>query len=253
MMSAAAESTYRMAEVVRRSGVTRETIHFYLREGLLPPARKTAHNAALYGDEHLHRLRLIRSLREEHLLPLKAIKSLLDDQPELQFSADQFATLQALRRLRLNDLRQQRPGGDCKTAGDLAGELGLTPGELQELRDIKLLTSADNEALDADEAECLRLWTVVRDAGINAEKGFSPRDIGYIDQAAKLLFEREVALFKDRVQQLRPAEIDSLLHTVIPAIHRLLVIRHERMISALLEVYGASAAQTTPSQEERTV
>lgn len=83
MMSAAAESTYRMAEVVRRSGVTRETIHFYLREGLLPPARKTAHNAALYGDEHLHRLRLIRSLREEHLLPLKAIKSLLDDQPEL--------------------------------------------------------------------------------------------------------------------------------------------------------------------------
>ena len=72
-MTAAAESAYRIAEVVRRSGVTKETIHFYMREGLLPPPRKTARNAAFYSDEHLHRLRLIRSLREEHLLPIKAI------------------------------------------------------------------------------------------------------------------------------------------------------------------------------------
>jgi DNA-binding transcriptional MerR regulator len=249
-MSAAAKSDYRIAEVVRRSGLTKETIHFYLREGLLPPPRKTARNAAFYGDEHLHRLRLIRSLREEHLLPLKAIKSLLADQPDLQFSADQFATLQALRRLKLNDLRHRKSGNAATTTGDLARELRLTENELQQLREIKLLTVTDDEALDDDEAECLRLWALVRDAGINAERGFSPRDIGYIDHAAKLLFEREVDLFKDRLHQLQPAEIDSLLHTVIPAIHRLVVIRHERMISALLEVYGASAAGSTQTQEE---
>lgn len=251
-MTAAAESAYRIAEVVRRSGVTKETIHFYLREGLLPPPRKTARNAAFYGEEHLHRLRLIRSLREEHLLPIKAIKSLLADQPDLQFSADQFATLQALRRLKLNDLRRQKSGDAAVTAGELAKELRLTDSELQELREIELLTASEDETLDADEAECLRLWTLVRDSGINAEKGFSPRDIRYIDQAAKLLFEREVSLFKDRVHQLRPAEIDSLLHNVIPAIHRLVAIRHERMISALLEVYGASAARSTQTLEEKT-
>ncbi len=247
-MTAAAESAYRIAEVVRRSGVTKETIHFYLREGLLPPPRKTARNAAFYGDEHLHWLRLIRSLREEHLLPIKAIKSLLADQSDLQFSADQFATLQALRRLKLKDLRHLKSIDVAVTAGELAKELRLTEYELQELREIGLLTAAEDEALDADEAECLRLWALVRDSGINAEKGFSPRDIRYIDQAAKLLFEREVSLFKDRVHQLRPAEIDSLLHTVIPAVDRLVAIRHERMISALLEVYGASAARSTKTQ-----
>ena len=250
-MTAARASAYRIGEVVRRSGVTKETIHYYLREGLLPPPRKTARNAALYSDEHLHRLHLIRSLREEHLLTLKAIKSLLADQPQLQFSADQLATLQALRRLKLNELRRQRPGDKPRTARELARELGLTSAELQELRDIELLTAADDEDLDADEAECLRLWALVRDSGINAEKGFSPRDIRYIDQAAKLLFEREVSLFKDRVHQLRPAEIDSLLHTVIPAVDRLVAIRHERMISALLEVYGTSSSPTTvPTREE---
>lgn len=247
-MTAAAESAYRIAEVVRRSGVTKETIHFYMREGLLPPPRKTARNAAFYSDEHLHRLRLIRSLREEHLLPIKAIKNLLIDQPDLQFSVEQFATLQALRRLKLNDLRRQKSGNVAVTVGELAKELRLTESELEELREIELLTAAEGEALDANEAECLRLWTLVRDSGINAEKGFSPRDIHYIDQAAKLLFEREVSLFKDRVHQMSPAEIDSLLHTVIPAVDRLLAIRHERMISALLEVYGASAAFSTKNQ-----
>jgi DNA-binding transcriptional MerR regulator len=199
----------------------------------------------------LYRLRLIRSLREEHLLPLKAIKSLLPGQPDLQFSADQFATLQALCRLKLNDLRHQKAGDTAVTASELAKELSLTESELQELREIELLTAADDEALDADETESLRLWALVRDSGINAEKGFSPRDIRYIDQAAKLLFEHEVSLFRDRLHRLRPPEIDSLLHTVIPAIHRLVVIRHGRMISALLEVYGASAARSTQAQEEK--
>lgn len=245
-----AKPAYRMAEVVWRSGLTKETIHYYLREGLLPPPRKTARNAALYGNKHLHRLRLIRSLREEHLLSLKAIKNLLAEQPHLQFSADQLAILQALRRHKLNDLRRARADGEPRTTGDLARELRLGPTELQELREIELLTAADDEVIEADEAECLRLWALVRDAGIDAEKGFSPRDIRYIDQAAKLLFERELTLFKDRLHQPRPREVDALLHTVIPAINRLVAIRHERMISALLEVYGTSPAHALSTRPE---
>lgn len=249
-MSASKNSVYRIAEVVRRSGFTKETIHYYLREGLLPPPQKPTRNSALYSEEHLHRLRMIRSMREEHLLPLKAIKCLLADQSLQEFSAAQFATLQALRQRKLNELRLRGPGGKPGLTRDLALELGLTVAELQELREIQLLTAADDEALDADEVECLRLWALVRDAGINAEKGFSPRDIRYIDQSAKFLFEQELALFKDRLHQLRPAEIDSLLHIVLPAIHRLVVIRHERMISALLEVYGASSVRTIPTRQE---
>src|SRR5690606_5047907 len=75
----------RMAELVRRSGVSRETIHYYLREGLLPRPQKTARNTALYGEEHVQRLTLIRSLRDEHLLSLKAIKGLLAYQTQLSF------------------------------------------------------------------------------------------------------------------------------------------------------------------------
>ena len=45
------------------SGLPRTTIHHYIREGLLPPAIKSARNAAMYGPQHLERLRLISQLR----------------------------------------------------------------------------------------------------------------------------------------------------------------------------------------------
>src|SRR4051794_17709453 len=60
----------RMAELALRSGVSRETIHFYLREGLLPRPRKGGRTVAYYDEEHLSRLTLIRTLREEKYLPL---------------------------------------------------------------------------------------------------------------------------------------------------------------------------------------
>lgn len=68
----------RMAELCTRSGVARETIHFYLREGLLPRPRKGGRTVAYYDEQHLERLRTIRRLREEKYLPLAVIRRLLD-------------------------------------------------------------------------------------------------------------------------------------------------------------------------------
>jgi DNA-binding transcriptional MerR regulator len=59
-----------MRDLVSESGLPRTTIHHYLREGLLPPSRKTAANAAVYGPEHLERLALLKMLRGPELGPL---------------------------------------------------------------------------------------------------------------------------------------------------------------------------------------
>ena len=53
----------RMQELTERSGLPKTTIHHYIREDLLPPARKTAPNAALYDEAHVERLELITRLR----------------------------------------------------------------------------------------------------------------------------------------------------------------------------------------------
>ena len=58
------EGVVRISELGRQAGVPVATIKYYQREGLLPPGTSTAPRQATYGDAHLHRLRLIRTLRE---------------------------------------------------------------------------------------------------------------------------------------------------------------------------------------------
>lgn len=78
----------RMAELSRKAGVSRETIHFYLREGLLDAPHKTSRNMAWYDDRHLQRILLIKRLQQEKFLPLGVIKSLIRDGKALSTDGD---------------------------------------------------------------------------------------------------------------------------------------------------------------------
>lgn len=70
-------SQMRMAELSRRSGLSVPTIKYYLREGLLPPGRRTSVNQAVYSASHLERLRLIRALVTIAGLPLNRVREVV--------------------------------------------------------------------------------------------------------------------------------------------------------------------------------
>src|SRR5215204_7327588 len=63
----------RISEVARRAGLPVATVKYYLREGLLPAGSLTAPNQADYGEPHIRRLRLIRTLREVGGLEIERI------------------------------------------------------------------------------------------------------------------------------------------------------------------------------------
>ena len=68
----------RISELGRQAGVTVATIKYYLREGLLPSGRPTGPKQADYGDPHLHRLRLIRTLREVGGLEIERVRRVVE-------------------------------------------------------------------------------------------------------------------------------------------------------------------------------
>ncbi len=72
----------KMKELERETGVGRETIRFYIREGLLPEPERPKRNVATYGREHVARLKLIRKLQQERFLPLSIIKTLVEAHAE---------------------------------------------------------------------------------------------------------------------------------------------------------------------------
>jgi DNA-binding transcriptional MerR regulator len=67
----------RISELATRSGVSAASIKWYAREGLLPAGNRTGYNQTEYGEEHLARLHLIRSLIEVGGLSVAAARNVL--------------------------------------------------------------------------------------------------------------------------------------------------------------------------------
>lgn len=68
----------RISELAGSSGVPVATIKYYLREGILQPGESRGATQADYGDAHVRRLRLIRSLVDLAGLPIARIKTVLE-------------------------------------------------------------------------------------------------------------------------------------------------------------------------------
>jgi len=79
---------YTIGDLADAAEVTPRTIRYYTAEGLLPPP-DTRGRYALYGEDHLLRLRLIARLKEAYL-PLSEIKARME-----RLSAEQVAKLLA--------------------------------------------------------------------------------------------------------------------------------------------------------------
>ena len=73
----------KISQLAEQSGVSAGTIKHYLREGLLEgDVVKTSRNMAWYPPEFVERVRLIKRLQEERFMPLRAIRDVLEDDPE---------------------------------------------------------------------------------------------------------------------------------------------------------------------------
>lgn len=67
----------KISELVKQTQVSKETIHYYVREGLLPRPRKLGKNVADYKESYVERIRLIKELQDHCFLPLSVIKRIL--------------------------------------------------------------------------------------------------------------------------------------------------------------------------------
>jgi DNA-binding transcriptional MerR regulator len=75
---ARAPERLRIGAVEERTGLSRDTIHYYVKEGLVHAPEKTAATVAWYDARHVARLKSIRALRAAGL-PLAAVRRLLSD------------------------------------------------------------------------------------------------------------------------------------------------------------------------------
>ena len=69
----------KISQLVKRTGVPKETIHFYIREGLLRKPRKSSVNSAEYNESYVGQIQMIKNLRDNYYLPIPEIKKIVKD------------------------------------------------------------------------------------------------------------------------------------------------------------------------------
>jgi len=232
---AEAGQTLRMRDLVRMTGLPRETIHFYLTQGLLPKPVKTGRNTAVYGAEHLDRLQRIKDLQERHFLPLRAIKAVLEEGAGGEFSEEQEAMLRRVRASQPSR-RASAPAGDVALAELVPAKVSRADLEAMKKLGYVTVRGRGREAtVSAEDALLLECWADVGTLFQPEEGNLEPDVLGIYDDAMGALVAREARVLTRRFAGLPGERAAEIIEAGESVILRLLTVLRRKKIAALLE------------------
>ncbi len=247
-----ARQELRMRDVVRETGLPRETIHFYLAEGLLPRPKKTGRNTAFYSWEHVRRAQLIKSIQEKHFLPLRAIRALLEDADDSSLSAAQQFLIKELR-VRLGpSAAAQRLQRVLLT--DIIKQDGISKKEIGEFCDCGVIATEGtgrNASVSREDAELLHAWARLKTIGISPERGFLPRDLEIVEEAISRLVRREIEFFTERYASVGGDEAARVIAEAVPILNQIISSVHWKKMWSFFAEFSEKNASPVPQHADR--
>lgn len=225
---------YRMAQLEALTGVGREAIRFYIREGLLPQPERTSRTMAWYSDEHVRLLHTIRRLREDEMLPLSAIRAVLHDVEHRPFTERQQ---RMLARMRERFVLERPPHRAPRARRKLADLLGIDANDLRQAEAVGFIRPVSDTLTDEEE-RLLTLWAEMRDAGFTRARGLGPEALSYLNDVVELAFTEGLDLFAQRMGDLSDTETDALLKVIVPHITRMFGILYLRRVRSFVAPFS---------------
>jgi DNA-binding transcriptional MerR regulator len=220
----------RMRELAAASGVPAPTIKHYLREGLLPEPVKTSRNMAYYPPEFVDRIKLIKRLQEERFLPLKAIKTVLDEDPD-----------RAEAMLALGDqiLDRALAGERSRTsAAEVRKRYGVPKEVLDRLAELEVLTP-NSRGYTPSDVTIIEAISRFRAGGYDEQIGFTVYDTLRYKAALEELVRQEVDVVMDRLAgEVPPERVVEMLEAGAQPLKDLIAALHTKLMVAELERRG---------------
>lgn len=188
----------KMRELESRTGVNRETIRVYFREGLLPEPRRPARNVADYDEDHVRAILAVRRLQREAGMTLPQINATLNgDSAGLSLGASAFAHLEELVSARVGVRQGLVPlvslleqNAKAEIDAKALGRIGI----------IDLVETPEGAMLTITDAGLVTIWGRMREIGFDEDHGFPPEILDYYVEAAEYVAGKEARLFLERFE-----------------------------------------------------
>ncbi len=221
----------KMGELAEASGVPAPTIKHYLRLGLLPEPVKTSRNMAYYPPEFVDRIKLIKQLQEERFMPLRAIKSVLDEDPE---------RARALLELEDRILDRALAGERSRTsAAEVRESYGVPKEVLDRLEELEVLSPNSRGYLPSD-VKIIEAISRFRAGGYDEAIGFTVYDTLRYKSALEELVKQEVDVGMNRLAGEVPLErVVEMLEAGAQPPQDLIAALHTKLMVAELERHRA--------------
>ncbi len=212
----------KMGALAEASGVSAGTIKHYLREGLLPEPVKTSRNMAYYPSEFVERIKLIKQLQEERFMPLKLIKSVLEDDP------DRAKALVELEDRILDHALQ----GEQKriSAADLRRRYAVPQEVLDRLAELEVVTP-NSRGYSPSEVRIVEAIGRFRAGGYDERIGFTVYDTLLYKRALEELVKQEVSVLMERLAgEMEPDRAVEMIEAGVEPLRDLIGALHQKLL-----------------------
>jgi DNA-binding transcriptional MerR regulator len=224
----------KMGELAEASGVSAGTIKHYLREGLLPEPVKTSRNMAYYPPEFVDRIHLIKQLQEDRFMPLKLIKSVLEEDPE---------RAKALVELEDRILDRALQGEQKRiSAAELRRRYDVPQEVLDRLAELEVVTP-NSRGFSPSEARIVEAISRFRAGGYDERIGFTVYDTLLYKRTLEQLVSEEVSVLMERLAgEMQPDRAVELIEAGIEPLHDLIAALHQKLLVEELQRQRAARA-----------
>ncbi len=191
----------KISELVKRTNVPKETIHYYIREGLLRKPRKTGKNTVSYNESYVDRIRIIKGLQDNYFLPLSEIKQILKQLKK------QSPSKQSVIKLLSEYFRPL----DYLLSGEIEGEDALTETTglgkkwLDIMEEYDIISSADNgsgKVYSGDDVAIAKLLVDMDNLGFGPKDGYDPKLLQYYsDSFSEFILKCSREYYKTHIEK----------------------------------------------------
>jgi DNA-binding transcriptional MerR regulator len=154
---------YKISELVEQTEVPKSTILYYIREGLLPEAKKIKSNVHRYSDEHMELIKYIKYMQQEIGSTNEQIKTIL--QNKNQSLSSSFSMLAPL----MQTLSAIPSSATHYSQKNFIKEYGFNEVFVQTLLEDDILSPIGENDFTDKEASIIRLVEKFQEVGIEYE------------------------------------------------------------------------------------
>ena len=197
----------KISQLVKRTGVPKETIHFYIREGLLRKPRKSSVNSAEYNETYVDQVQLIKDLRDNYYLPIPEIKKIVKDfrkQSPSDQAISQFHSrfFRPADRLFTNEIN----GRDAFRKATGLGKKWLAKAEEWGVITPEVLENGE-ATYSPDDVAIGKLMVDMDQLGFGPKDGFDPEDLRFIAEfVRKYVVDISKKYYEDNLEKMTSKE-----------------------------------------------